>query len=134
MPFIYSCIKGEKGDKMKFRKVISKSGTIILAGKDAESNEALVKQTGKNELVFHTEAPGSPFVNIKEKAKKPDIKLAAIFCAKHSRDWKKNKKDVIVHMFKGQDIFKTKEMKKGTFGVKKFKVIKLKKTEIEKFE
>jgi len=119
---------------MGFRKLITKSGTIILAGKDEISNEELVKQAGENEDVFHTAAPGSPFVNIKGKSKKSDIKTAAIFCAKYSRDWKKNKKNVIVHHFKGKDIFKTKEMKKGTFGVKKFRIIIVKKEEILKFE
>ena len=77
---------------MKIRKIETKNKTIILAGKDAESNEKLVKQTKKDEWIFHTALPGSPFVNIKEKAKRGDIKFAAIFCAKHSRDWKRNKK------------------------------------------
>lgn len=119
--------------KMKFRKFITKSGTVIFAGKDAESNEELVKQAGENEEVFHTEAPGSPFVNIKRKPKPGEIKLAAIFCAGYSRDWKKNKGDVIVHRFKGRDIFKTKDMKTGTFGVRKFKIMGIKKKEILKF-
>lgn len=117
--------------KTNFRKIETKNKTIIFAGKDAESNEKLVKQVKKNEWIFHTSSPGSPFVNIKEKAKKGDIKFAAIFCAKYSRDWKKNKKDVEVHQFKGKDIFKKKDMKKGTFGVKKFKKIKVKKEDIE---
>ncbi|MBS3086651.1 DUF814 domain-containing protein [Candidatus Pacearchaeota archaeon] len=118
---------------MNFREFITKSGIRILAGKDEESNEELVKEAGENEEVFHTEAPGSPFVNIKGKPKKEDIKIAAIFCAKYSRNWKKNKRDVIVHRFKGKDIFKTKEMKIGSFGVKKFSIIKVKKEDIIKF-
>ena len=124
----------EKNKKTKFRKLVTKRGTLILAGRDAESNEMLIKQIGKNEEVFHTEAAGSPFVNIKGVPKKGDIKDAAIFCAKYSRDWKKNHSDVVVHRFKGKDIFKTKDMKLGTFGVKKFKRIKLKKEEIESWK
>lgn len=120
--------------RMNFRKLELKSGSLILAGRNAENNEELVKQAGKNEEVFHTKSPGSPFVNIKGKSKKGDINIAAVLCAKYSREWKKNRKDIIVHKFKGKDIFKLKGMKKGTFGVKKFKTIKIKKSDILKFE
>ena len=119
---------------MNFRRFVTKSGTIILAGRNAENNEELIKQTGKNEEVFHTSTPGSPFINIKGKPKKGDITTAAIFCAKYSRDWKKNKRNVEVHRFKGRYIYKEKGMKTGTFGVKKFKRIKVKRRDILKFE
>ena len=118
---------------MKLREFITKSGIRILAGKDEKTNEELIAQVEKDGEVFHTETPGSPFVNIKGKPKKEDIKIAAIFCARYSRDWKKNKRDVIVHRFKGKDIYKSKEMKTGTFGVKKFSTIKVKKEDIIKF-
>ena len=121
-------------EKIKFRELITKSGTRILAGKDEKSNEKLVAQIEKNEEVFHTASPGSPFVNIKGKAEKSDIKEAAVFRAKYSREWKKNKKDVIVHQFKGKDIYKKKGMKIGTFGVKKVKIIKVKKKDIQNNE
>lgn len=124
----------EKPKITNFRKAITSSGKLMLAGKNAEQNEELVKQAGKNEIVLHTKAAGSPFVNIKGKATKKDIKEAAIFCARYSRDWKKNHKDVEVHYFKGKDIFKEKGMKTGTFGVKKFKTIIIKKEELEKLE
>ena len=120
--------------KIKFREMTTKNGSFILAGRDAKNNEELIEQIGKGEEVFHTAEPGSPFVNIKGKPKTGDIKEAVIFCAKHSRDWKKNKLDVIVHRFKGKDIYKEKNMKLGTFGVKKFKVIKVKRKEIEKWK
>ena len=118
---------------MKFREFLTDRDTMILGGKNAENNEELIKQVGKDEEIFHTDAPGSPFVNIKGKSRKGDIKDAAIFCAAYSKDWKKNKKDVVVHRFKGKDIYKEPDMKKGTFGVKKFRRIKIKKKEIKKF-
>ena len=120
--------------KVNFRKIVTENKTLILAGKDAESNEKLVRQANKNEWIFHTEKPGSPFMNIKGKAKRGDIKFAAIFCAKYSKDWKKNKKDVEVHQFKKENVFKDKNMKTGTFGVKKFKKIKVKKKDIINFK
>ena len=119
---------------MNFRKFRTKSGTTILAGRTAENNEELIKQVKKNEEVFHTDAPGSPFVNIKGKPKRGDIKTAAVFCARYSREWKKKKKDVEVHRCEGRDIYKNKMMKTGTFGVKKFKRVRVKKRDIIKFE
>jgi len=118
----------------KFRELISKRGTLILAGKNAESNEELIKQIAPNEEIFHTASPGSPFVNIKGNPKPGDVKEAAIFCARYSHDYRDNKTDVVVHKFKGKDIYKTKGMPKGTFGVKKLKAIKIKKSLIENFQ
>ena len=117
---------------MKFREFVTSSGKKVLAGKDEDSNEDLVKQAAPDEFVLHTATAGSPFVNIKGKADDEDIKEAAVFCAKYSRDWKKNKTDVEVHAFYGRDVYKIKAMPVGTFGVKRFKVVKVKKKEIEK--
>ena len=122
--------------KIKFREFETSSGKKVLAGKDAETNEELIKQIKKNEDVFHTAKPGSPFVNIKtgkSKVTAEDRKEAAIFCASKSQDWRDNKSNVEVHWFKGKDVYKRKGMKLGTFGVKKFKVIKVKKKEIQEF-
>jgi len=120
--------------KVKFREFETSAGTILLAGRNAENNEELVKQSKPNEEVFHTKTPGSPFVNIKGKPKRGDLKKAATFCARYSRDWKTNRKDVEVHRFKGKDIAKIKGMKTGTFAVKKVKIMKIKKEDIIKFE
>lgn len=119
---------------MKFREYILKSGTLVLAGKSAENNEELVSQVQPNEEVFHTAKPGSPFVNIKsKKVSDKDRRETAIFCASKSQDWRDNKSNVEVHYFKGKDISKNKSMKTGTFAVKKFKKILVKKKEIEEF-
>ena len=118
---------------MKFRELLTEGNTLILAGKSAANNEVLITQVHPSEFIFHTDEPGSPFVNIKGKPKLGDAKQAAIFCAAHSKDWKKNKNDVWVHRFLGKDIYKDKKMKLGTFGVKKFKRIKIRKSEIEEF-
>ncbi len=120
---------------MSFRKYTTKSEKLVLAGKDSGQNEELINNyAGKNDFVFHTISPGSPFCVIKGKLSKKDIEETAVFCARYSQEWKKSKdkKDVLVHYFKGNDIYKEKTMKKGTFGVKKFKIIKAKKEDIEK--
>lgn len=113
-----------------FRKDLTASGKLLLAGKTEANNEELIKKQAKSDdLVFHTVARGSPFVVIKTKDKisKQDIKEAGIFCAKHSHDWRDNKKDVKVHYFKGKDIYKTASMKTGTFGVNNSRDILIKK-------
>jgi len=118
---------------MKFRELITKAGTKILAGRNGKNNEELIAQAKPSEEVFHTAAPGSPFVNIKGKPERGDIKKAAVFCASYSRDWRDNKKDVIIHRFKKKDIYKVKTMLLGTFGVRKRILIKVKKADIKKF-
>ena len=49
---------------VNFRKFITSSGKLVLGGKSAENNEQLIKQAEAGEVVLHTKAPGSPFVNI----------------------------------------------------------------------
>ena len=121
-------------NEVKFREFMTSTGSMVLGGRNSKNNEELVAQVEPNETVLHTARPGSPFVNIKGKAKRGDIKQAAVFCARYSQDWRDNKKDVIVHRFKGKDVYKDKRMKLGTFGVKNVKIIKVKKIDIEKFE
>ena len=118
----------------KFRKFETSTGKTVLGGRNAENNEELIRQARSNEIVLHTKSPGSPFCNIKGKAEKEDIKEAAIFCARYSQDWRDNHRDVEVHVFSGKDIHKEKGMKLGTFGVKNFKIIKVRKEDIEELE
>ena len=119
--------------ELKFREYFTSLGSLVLAGRNSKNNEEIVAQTEPEEIVLHTVKPGSPFVNIKDKKPtKQDILDAAIFCAKHSKDWRDNKEDVEVHIFKAKEIFKSKGMKEGTFGVKKFDVLKVKKFDIKK--
>lgn len=101
-----------------YRVYVSSSGAGIIGGKDEEQNEELMKKfIGKNFIIAHTKKPGSPFcINV---AGKSEEKEMALFCAKFSRDWKQNNGDVEVHIFSGKNVYKTKEMKTGTFGVKK---------------
>lgn len=119
---------------MNPRKFITKKGTIILSGRNSKNNEELVSQVEKDEFVFHTESRGSPFVNVKGKPKRGDLKIASIICARYSKEWKNKKNDIIVHKFKGKDMYKEKRMPEGTFGVKKMKKIKVKKSDIKNFE
>ena len=121
----------------KFRQYQISSGKIVLLGKSAETNEELISQAQKNEFLLHTKAPGSPFANIKSpqsEVTKKDLEEAAVMCAKHSQDWRDNKKDISVHYFLANDVSKSKDMKTGTFAVGKCKNILVKKEKIFEFE
>ncbi|MCS7134622.1 MAG: DUF814 domain-containing protein [Candidatus Pacearchaeota archaeon] len=113
-----------------YRWFLTSSGKLVIAGKNSKQNEELMKNVKETDVVLHTEAPGSPFCIIKNPEEK-DLKEAAIFCACFSQEWKRRKKETIVHIFKGNQIFKDKTMKEGTFGIRgkvKKKRVKLKLT------
>lgn len=121
---------------MKFKSFITKSGTFIFIGKDRKQNEELVKKfIDKNNIIMHTAAPGSPFCVIDNlKPSKEDISTSGAACARYSQDWRDNKADVKVHVFDGKKVYKRKDMPVGTFGVKKFKIIKVRKKDIKKLK
>ncbi len=120
----------------KFREFTTSSGKKVLAGKDAEGNELLVKQfIGKRNIIIHTVAPGSPFCVIdKLNPSKEDIGLSGAYCARYSQDWRDNKKDVKISIFTGKDISKEKGMKTGMWKVRKSKIKIIKKKDIEKIK
>ena len=76
----------------KFRWFVSSEGFLIVGGKDAVSNEVLIKKyTEPTDIVFHADIVGAPFVVIKCKDGKPSeqtIKEAAEFAASFSRAWR----------------------------------------------
>jgi len=120
----------------KFRELTLTSGAHIVLGKDSKSNDELMKKfQGKENLVFHTIAPGSPFcISGAVKIDKKDIKEAAVICAAKSQDYRDNKKSVKLHLFKAKDAYKSKNLKQGTWSIRgKPKTIKAKKRDIQEF-
>jgi predicted ribosome quality control (RQC) complex YloA/Tae2 family protein len=56
----------------KFRWFITSEGFLAVGGRDAGSNELIIKKHMEpNDLVFHTEAAGSPFFILKTEGKQP---------------------------------------------------------------
>lgn len=113
----------------KYRWMYTSSGKLVLGGKSAEQNEEVVRvlmdevKKGKDYLVMHTSAPGSPFAILySDKYDVKDIEECAVFCASFSRAWRSGKRKVNVDIFYASQIFKDRGMKVGTFGV--FKKIK----------
>ena len=76
----------------KFRWFISSDGFLVIGGRDATSNEIVIKKhTDKNDLVLHTDMSGSPFFVIKAEDKEiptSTIKEAADAVCTFSRTWK----------------------------------------------
>ena len=56
----------------KYRWFITSEGFLAVGGRDANTNEEVVKKyMGKNDLIFHTDAAGSPFFILKVEKNKP---------------------------------------------------------------
>jgi predicted ribosome quality control (RQC) complex YloA/Tae2 family protein len=78
----------------KFRWYTSSDGSLVVAGKDTVSNEVLIKKyTAQDDVVFHAEITGSPFVVVKAEGKpigEQTLREAAEFAASYSRAWREN--------------------------------------------
>jgi predicted ribosome quality control (RQC) complex YloA/Tae2 family protein len=120
----------ESRNYLKYRWFFTSEGKLVVGGKNDEQNEMVLKFFRKpNYTVMHTSKPGSGFMIIQDDdPSKKDLEECAIFCACFSKEWKnvKTKGKVDVDVFKGGDVFKTKDMKTGTFGVKRKKKVKAK--------
>lgn len=76
----------------KFRWFRSSDGLLVIGGRDAATNEIVVKKhTDPDDVVFHAEVQGAPFVVVKTQGAIPPertIKEAAQFAASYSHAWK----------------------------------------------
>ena len=101
----------------KFRWFTSSDGFLIIGGRDATSNEIVIKKhTDKNDLVLHTDMAGSPFFVIKSGNKKiPDstIKEAADATITFSRAFKLGIETTDTFTAKPEQL--TKEAKPGEY-------------------
>lgn len=111
-------------DYKKYKWFFTKSGKLVVGGKSAESNDALLtelKKMRKELIVMHTKSAGSPFCSIfapVNAVTKNDIDECAVFTGCFSRAWKEGKKSTAVHMFKLSQLGKTNDMKEGSWIVK----------------
>jgi predicted ribosome quality control (RQC) complex YloA/Tae2 family protein len=94
----------------KFHWFISSDGFLVVAGKDAVSNEVLVKKhTEAWDIVFHSDVVGAPFVVVKTESKKPSeqvLKEAAEFAAAFSKGWREGFGSVDVYWVKPEQLSK----------------------------
>lgn len=107
----------------KFHWFLSSEGFLCIGGRDATTNEVIIKKhVDKTDLVFHTEAPGSPFFVIKSEAKKPGaitIEECAQATVSYSRAWKLGLASTDVYWVLPEQISKKAEsgefLSKGAF-------------------
>lgn len=103
----------------KFRWFMSSDGFLVIGGRDATTNEIVIKKyTDKDDLVFHTDMAGSPFVVVKKEGKpgyipEVTIKEAATFTAVFSRGWKMGMPALNVFSARPEQV--TKTAKAGEF-------------------
>ncbi|MBD3361868.1 DUF814 domain-containing protein [Candidatus Woesearchaeota archaeon] len=103
----------------KFRWFISSEGFLCIGGRDATTNEIVIKKHMlKEDLVFHTEAPGSPFFVVKTSGKKVGemtLKETATATAIYSKAWKMGLGSARVYWIKPPQVRKELGLPKGSF-------------------
>jgi predicted ribosome quality control (RQC) complex YloA/Tae2 family protein len=94
----------------KFRWFVSSDGFLVVAGKDAVSNEVLVKKyTEPKDVVFHADVVGAPFVVVKTEGKEPSeqcLREASEFAAAFCRGWREGFASVDVYWVKPDQLSK----------------------------
>jgi predicted ribosome quality control (RQC) complex YloA/Tae2 family protein len=95
----------------KFRWFTSSDGFLVVGGKDAVSNEVLVKKhSAPEDSVFHAEIAGAPFVVVKAEGKAPSEQVlseAGEFAAAFSRAWREGAGSADVYWVKPSQLSKS---------------------------
>jgi predicted ribosome quality control (RQC) complex YloA/Tae2 family protein len=106
----------------KFRWFFTSEGFLCIGGRDATSNEIVIKKhTEKNDWVLHTDMSGSPFFVIKngQNATEQSILEAAQAVASYSKAWKAGISTIDVFYVKPGQVSKKAQsgefMPKGSF-------------------
>ncbi len=107
----------------KFRWFHSSDGFLVIGGKDAITNEILIKKHMEpHDVVFHADIYGAPFILIKTEGKTPPertLKESAQLAASYSRAWKEMLTALDVYWISPQQVDKSapsgQYLKKGSF-------------------
>ena len=110
----------------RFRWFITSDGFLVVGGRDADTNEELVKKyMDKSDVVFHTQDPGSPMTIIKAQGKpvsEQAITEAAQFVVSYSSIWKAGQFSGDCYWVLPEQVSKTPEsgeyLKKGAFVIR----------------
>ncbi len=101
----------------KFRWFFSSEGFLCIGGRDATTNDIIIKKhADKEDIVFHTDMAGSPFFVIKANNKKTGPKTmeeAAQATASYSRAWRLGLSSLEVFYVKPEQL--TKEANSGEY-------------------
>ncbi|WP_406660763.1 ribosome rescue protein RqcH [Methanolobus sp. ZRKC3] len=110
----------------RFRWFVSSDGFLVVAGRDADTNEDIVKKyMEKRDVVFHTQAPGAPITVIKTMGKEvpaQTLEEAAKFVVSYSSVWKSGQFSGDCYWIKPEQVSKTPEsgeyLRKGSFVIR----------------
>lgn len=110
----------------KFRWFFSSENLLVVGGKDAITNEILMKKhVEPDDLVFHADLAGAPFVVLKTKTQTPSqesIFESAQLAASHSRGWKAKYSAIDVYWVYPSQVSKTpptgEYIQKGAFVIR----------------
>ncbi|MCZ7356220.1 MAG: ribosome rescue protein RqcH [Candidatus Methanoperedens sp.] len=110
----------------QFRWFISSDGFLVIGGRDAQSNEDIVKKyLEKRDIFFHAHVSGSPAVLVKTEGKEvPDTTLleAAQFTVSYSGIWKSGQASGDAYWVLPEQVSKTPEsgeyVAKGAFVIR----------------
>ena len=124
----------------KFHWFISSDDYLIIGGRDASSNESIFKKyIDPDDLVFHTNYPGSPLAVLKnpntKKVPETTLKETADFVASYSSAWKEDWGFIDVFYVNPNQVSKTppsgEYLPKGSFMISgKKNIVKDAKTEL----
>jgi predicted ribosome quality control (RQC) complex YloA/Tae2 family protein len=94
----------------KFHWFFSSDGFLAISGRDAKSNEELIKKhLSKNDLFFHADIRGAPHTILKEGIHAPEKTLeeTACFAATYSRAWKDGLPSIDVYSVNSDSVTKS---------------------------
>lgn len=95
----------------KFHWANSSEGFLLIGGRDASTNELLIRRHMSNDdIAFHADFPGSPFVLIKTDTKHPSeqtLNEAAQISASYSRAWREGLASLDVYWVKPDQVNKS---------------------------
>lgn len=95
----------------KFRWFYTSDGFLVVLGKDATTNELLIKKhTEPHDIVFHADIQGAPFAVIKTEGKQaPQSTLSqtAQFAASFSKAWPRGFGSIDIYYIKPEQVSKT---------------------------
>lgn len=103
----------------KFKWFITSDGILCVGGRDATTNEIIIKKHAeKNDLVFHTDMAGSPFIVMKIPKENIEISQESLqetadFVCVHSKAWKLGMSTTPVFYVKPDQV--TKEANSGEY-------------------
>lgn len=119
-------LEREKAWFEKFRWFHSSEGFLVIGGRDAITNELIIKRHMEpHDVVFHADIPGAPFVIIKTAGRKPSgltLQEAAQFAASYSRAWREGLGAIDTYWVKPEQVSKAAPpghfLKKGMFMIR----------------